>query len=199
MKDKRMIWLAVGLVLVAIVLSYFWLRSERERQLAVQEVGTETLDVESAVLEEDGGEELAVKLYVYNPGAVSPGEGFLRRVDGTIYQTDDDVLKARQIVNLLLKGIGRQKPGPETSTRSYLDRTRLRDLYILKDGTAVVDLSSETISGMAGGITSELALIRSVTRSLRVNVVPVKQVRFLVDGKERETLAGHVSITHPFR
>ena len=64
---------------------------------------------------------------------------------------------------------------------------------------AVVDLSADVIHSLAGGITSELALIRSVTRSLRANVLPVKQVRFLVDGKARETLAGHISIAQPFR
>jgi spore germination protein GerM len=199
MKEKRRIVLAVCLVLVAVVVSYLWLSSERERQLAVQDVGSEPLDVETTVLEDQSLGEIDVKLYSYNAGAVSPGSEFLYSRTGTIYETEDDVLKARQIVNELLKGIGKQQDGREAETRSYLDRSRLRNLYILEDGTAVVDLSSELINSIAGGITSELALIESVTRSLRANVIPVKRVRFLVDGKARETLAGHISIAHPFR
>ena len=199
MKEKRRIILAVCLVLVAVLVSYFWLSSERERQLAVQDVGSEPLDVETAVLEDQSLGEIDVKLYFYSAGAVSPGSGFLYSKSETIYETEDDVLKARQIVNELLKGIGKQQAGVETETRSPLDRTRLRNLYILDDGTAVVDLSSDLVNSIAGGITSELALIESVTMSLRANVIPVTSVRFLVDGKARETLAGHISIAHPFR
>lgn len=199
MRERRRILLAVGLVLVAVVVSYFWLRSERDRQLAVQEAGSEPLDIESTVLEDQGMGEREVTLYLYKPGAVSPQEDFLQSTPGTILQTEDEVLQARQIVNELLKGIGRQRPGSETAARSYLDRTRLRNLYLLQDGTAVVDLSADTVNGIGGGITSELAIIRSITRSLRVNVASVKQVKFLVDGKVGDTLAGHISITHPFR
>jgi spore germination protein GerM len=199
MKEKKRIILAVSLVLVAVAVSYFWLSSERERQLAIQESGSEPLDVESVVLEEQGLGETEVSLYFYNAGAVSPGSEFLFSRTHTIYETEDNVLKARQIVSELLKGIGRQRPGAETGARAYLDRARLRNLYILEDGTAVVDLSAEVVKSIQGGITSELALIQSVTRSLRANVVPVKRVRFLVDGKTKETLAGHISINQPFR
>jgi hypothetical protein len=196
MKERRRILLAIGLVLMAVVVFYFWMSSERQRQLAVQETESETLDVESTVIEDQSLGKTEVRLFVYNPGSVSPGEGFLQSTTRTIHETEDDFLKARQIVNELLKGIG----GQESSSESlYLDRAKLRNLYILEDGTAVVDLSADVVTALAGGITSELALIRSVTRSLRANVVTVTQVRFLVDGKARETLAGHISITQPFR
>jgi hypothetical protein len=200
MKEKRRILLALALVLVTIAVFYFWMQSERERQLAVQEVESETLDVESTVIEDQSKGQVPVRLFVYRPGSVSPGQDFLQSINRTIYQTEDDVLKARQIVNELLKDIGRQRSQSESEGRSsYLDRSRLRNLYILEDGTAVVDLSADVVSAIGGGITAELALIRSVTRSLRANVLPVKQVRFLVGGKARETLAGHISIAEPFR
>jgi len=130
MKEKRRIIIAVGLVFVAVIASYFWLSSERERQLAVQDIGSEPLDVESTVLEEKSLGEIDVTLYVYNPGAVSPGNDFLHGSSKTIYQTENDVLKARQIVNELLKGLGRQKPGEETETRSYLDSKLTRSLLL---------------------------------------------------------------------
>ncbi len=199
MKERRRILFAVGLVLLALAVSYFWLSSERQRQLAVQEAGSEPLNVESSVLEDQKKGEIEVTLYVYNPGTVSPEDGFLRKTSRTIYRTDNEVLKARQIVNELLKGMGGEKPDSTNVTGSNVDRNRLRNLYLLRDGTAVVDLSAETIREGLGGITSELALIQSVTRSLRANVPSVKQVQFLVDGKPTETLAGHISITEPFR
>jgi len=199
MRERRRILLAVVLVLMAVVAFYFWVHSERERQLAVQEAGSQSLDVESTVIEGQSTGDVDVTLYLYKPGAVSPGAGFLEGRSATIYQTDDEILRARQIVNELLKDFEKQKTGPEGGATSYPDRTRLRNLYILQDGTAVVDLAAGTVSLIGGGITSELAVIRSVTRSLVANVDSIKQVRFLVDGKAEETLAGHISITQPFR
>lgn len=188
--------MAIGLVVVALSVFYFWISSERERQLEVQQIESETLDVESTVIEEQGLGEMTVRLFVYNPGAVSPDSQFLRPTTRTIYQTDDDSLKARQIVNQVLKETERKEPGPEST---YPERSRLRNLYILEDGTAVVDLSAEVVNSIAGGVIAELALIQSLTRSLRANVASVSRVRFLVNGKTGETLAGHISITEPFR
>jgi len=198
MREIRRILVAVGLVLVAVIVSYFWLRSERERQLAVQEVGSESLDVEATVLEDQNLGEMEVKLYVYRPGAVSPDRNFLRSSSRKIFQTEDEVLIARQIVNEVLRELVKQHGG-RTKSRVYPDQAKLRSLYILEDGTAVVDLSMDTVNGLVGGITSELAVIRSVTRSLRANVSKITQVRFLVDGSGKETLAGHISIANAFR
>jgi spore germination protein GerM len=199
MRERRRIIVAIGLVLVAVIVSYVWLSSERERQLAVQEVGSESLDVEATVLEDQSMGELEVKLFVYRPGAVSPDQNFLMSTSRTILQTEDEVLMARQVVNEVLKVLVKQPGGARTTSSPYAGQVKLRSLHILEDGTAVVDLPGSTLNGLAGGITSELALIRSITRSLRANILPVKQVRFLVDGIAKETLAGHVSIAHSFR
>jgi hypothetical protein len=72
-------------------------------------------------------------------------------------------------------------------------------LYLLPDGTGVVDLSSDTVAQIGGGVTSELAFVRSVTRSLIENIEAIEAVQFLVEGAEQETLAGHISIAQPFR
>jgi len=199
MRERRRIILAIGLVLVAVIISYVWLSSERERQLAVQEVGSESLDVEATVLEDQRMGELEVKLFVYRPGAVSPGQNFLMSTSRTILQTEDEVLMARQVINEVLKVLVKQPGGTRTTSSPYAGQVKLRSLHILEDGTAVVDLPRSTLNGLAGGITSELAVIRSITRSLRANILPIKQVRFLVDGSAKETLAGHVSIAHSFR
>ena len=203
MRGRRRILIAVAVVLVGVVVSYFLFVSERERQLAVDDVGSEPLDVESTALEEQNLGETEVRVYLYRAGAVNPDSGFLGSTSRTVFETDDEQLMARQVVLEVLKsrqlGISQDPATGAAQSRPYPDRARLRSLYILEDGTAVVDLSSDVVEGLPGGITSELAIIRSITRSLRANIQPVTQVRFLVDGEARETLAGHVSIAHPFR
>jgi spore germination protein GerM len=206
MREKRFVIAGIALVLVTAIIFYYWFASERERHLAVQETGVEPLDVESTVLAERSTGELEVNLYFHRPGAVSPERGFFRTEKRTIHETEDPVLIARQIVNELLKGRDTHKNEVEepaeraVSQRGlFANQARLRNLYILTDGTAIVDLTSTTNQPLVGGITHELAVIHSVTRSLRENIPEVKRVRFLVEGKTTETLAGHISITDPFR
>lgn len=77
-------------------------------------------------------------------------------------------------------------------------QTRVRQVFIAKDGTATVDLSREAAEGAAYGSTSELAAVYAVVNTLIYNFKPVKKVVLLVEGAERETLGGHVDLTRAF-
>jgi len=196
-------WIAVALILVvmAIGISYYLFISERDRQLAIREEVTEELDLEPEVLEDKSTGELEVTLYVYRPGATDVGKNFLRKEERTIYETGDPILTARQIVRELLaesKDAEDDSEEPRVRLRTFSSQGHLRQLYLLEDGTAVVDLSQDIVQGILGGVTWELAVIESITRSLRENVPQIKRVFFLVEGKQRRTLAGHVSIEEPF-
>ena len=61
-----------------------------------------------------------------------------------------------------------------------------------------MDLSQEIIYPAVGGVAAELSALYSITRSLIENIQEIKQIKFLVEGRERPTLAGHVSIREPF-
>lgn len=76
--------------------------------------------------------------------------------------------------------------------------TRVRQVFIAKDGTATVDLSRDVAEGAAYGSTSELAAVYAVVNTLVYNFKPVKKVVLLVEGAERETLGGHVDLTRAF-
>lgn len=67
-----------------------------------------------------------------------------------------------------------------------------------KDGTAYVDLDSNITKSFAGGSTGEELLVASVVRTL-TEFKEVKQVRFLVDGQEIETLSGHMDLSTPIK
>lgn len=64
----------------------------------------------------------------------------------------------------------------------------------VEDKLAIVDLSSENLSG---GSTEEMFLIDSIVASLTA-LDTVDQVKFLVDGKVAETLMGHAETTEAF-
>jgi spore germination protein GerM len=76
--------------------------------------------------------------------------------------------------------------------------TTLRALFITRGGEAYIDLSGELVSGHPGGSTNELLTIRTLVNALTANLPAITAVQLLVDGKELDTLAGHVDLRRPF-
>jgi hypothetical protein len=63
---------------------------------------------------------------------------------------------------------------------------------------AIVNLRSSWADGQPSGITSETLTIQSMVGTLRENLPEITQVKFLVDGKPRDTLAGNVALDRVF-
>ena len=75
--------------------------------------------------------------------------------------------------------------------------TTLRALFLTDRGDAFVDLSREVVSAHTGGTLNELLTIYTIVNALTVNLPAVRAVQILVDGKEVQTLAGHVDLRQP--
>ena len=75
--------------------------------------------------------------------------------------------------------------------------TTVRALFITERGDAYVDLSREVSAAHPGGTTTELLTVYAIVDALTVNLPAVHAVQILVDGKERDTLAGHVDLHRP--
>jgi len=104
---------------------------------------------------------------------------------------DDPVLFCRLIVEELIKG-------PQSNlTVTIPPKTKLRAVYITPDNTAYVDFTEGIAMQDSGGVVSELMTIYSIVNSLILNVSDVDQVKILIEGKEAETLAGHIDIRFP--
>jgi spore germination protein GerM len=76
--------------------------------------------------------------------------------------------------------------------------TRVRQVFVTKDGVAYVDFGREIIEKFAFGSTSELAAVFAVVDTLAFNFKSIKKVAILVEGAEKETLGGHIDLTRPF-
>jgi hypothetical protein len=63
---------------------------------------------------------------------------------------------------------------------------------------AVVNLTSGFVSSHPSGIETESLTILSICATLHANFPDVTQVRFLVDGQQRPTLAGHADLTRTY-
>jgi Sporulation and spore germination len=87
------------------------------------------------------------------------------------------------------------------------DGTTLRGVYVTErecDTTAAtcqrdafVDLSAEARNRHTGGALDELFTIYAIVDAVTVNLPAISRVQILVDGKEVDTLAGHVDLRHP--
>jgi len=75
--------------------------------------------------------------------------------------------------------------------------TTLRAVFITKSGDAYVDLSREARAAHPGGTVNELLTVYTIVNALTVNLPAVTAVQVLVDGKEVDTLAGHVDLRRP--
>jgi hypothetical protein len=63
---------------------------------------------------------------------------------------------------------------------------------------AVVNLTGSFAASHPSGIETETLTVLSICGTLRANLPKVTQVRFLVDGQQRATLAGHADLTRTY-
>jgi hypothetical protein len=69
---------------------------------------------------------------------------------------------------------------------------------VLPGTMAVVDLSGSFVDAHPSGIEPETLTLLSIIATLHTNFPQIAQVRFLVDGQQRDTLAGHADLTRVY-
>jgi len=73
--------------------------------------------------------------------------------------------------------------------------SEIRAVYLANPGLAVIDVNSAFADEQTSGILSEELTLTSFVQTLSTNVPGLLRVKFLVDGKDRDTLAGHADLT----
>jgi spore germination protein GerM len=81
---------------------------------------------------------------------------------------------------------------------TFPQKATLQGVSIGKDGLAKVSFGKDLVTHHPGGSTSEMTTIYSLTDTLMANIPGIKGVKILIDGKERDTLKGHLDISEPF-
>jgi hypothetical protein len=101
------------------------------------------------------------------------------------------LMQARRIVEAQL-----ERPAPPLAS-AIPDGTRLRAIFVDASGQAFVDLSAEVSSAHPGGALEESLTVYSIINAVTTNLPAVKAVQILVDGREVDSLAGHVDLRRP--
>jgi hypothetical protein len=71
----------------------------------------------------------------------------------------------------------------------------VHDVYLLDPASAVVNLNAAFANSHRSGIEVEQLTVFSMVRTLQAQLPQLTRVRFLVEGKTRDTLAGHIDLT----
>lgn len=71
----------------------------------------------------------------------------------------------------------------------------VRSVFLVDPGVAVIDLNPAFADGHRSGVLVEDLTVTSLIHTLSANIPGILKVKILVDGKERETLAGHADLT----
>lgn len=101
------------------------------------------------------------------------------------------VAQGRQIVTALLQ----KPPAPYLSVIPA--GTTLKAFYVTSGGDAFVDLSSDISAKHPGGTQAELLTVYSIVNTITTNLQGVQRVQLLLDGKEADSVAGHVDVRRP--
>jgi hypothetical protein len=86
----------------------------------------------------------------------------------------------------------------------YLDKSsphtlgagaEIRSVYLVDPGEAVIDLNSAFANTHRSGVLVEDLTVTSLIHTISANTPGISRVKILVDGKERDTLAGHADLS----
>jgi spore germination protein GerM len=122
---------------------------------------------------------------------VSEDGSQLTSVDRDIAYGEGTIEQAKRIVNAQIA------PVTEPLVSAIPAGTKLRSLFVTEQGDAYVDLSPELTAGHSGGSLAEMLTVYTIVQALTANLPAVKAVQLLVNGKEVDTLAGHVDLRRP--
>jgi hypothetical protein len=120
----------------------------------------------------------------------------LRMEERRVPRRSGQMAIAEATVQEYLKGL----KGPTGADISAVPKdVRLLGLYRGADRILYVDLSDEVRRNFQGDVFAEYLLLKGLYESLISNVEDVQDVKVIIEGKEAETLGGHLYLLYPLK
>ncbi len=140
-----------------------------------------------------------------------PAEAPVRHITATLFYGSDDGMHLVPVQRELPYGEGAAEQGrqillaqltiaPEPPLVQVIPPgSTLRSFYVSGRGDAFVDLGPEIVKAHPGGSTAELLTVYAIVHAVLANLPALTSVQILVDGREVDTLAGHVDLRRPMQ
>jgi len=172
-----------GLIMVLAVLVFFFIRGIAPERLTKAQETTETADLTGPPTSETK----TVTLFF-----VREDNGLLAREERTIPVSGSVSRDGEAILNELIKG------SANGLASALPPETKVLQVFVTKDGTAYADFSKDLVTAHPSGSDAEADTVYAIVNTLAANFPSVKKVMILVDGEERETLNGHLTLDRAF-
>jgi spore germination protein GerM len=169
-----------GLVLVAIVFVWVVRTAPRVRSK------TRAVAAPSPTAPAPPGRKIKARLYYISESGTK-----LTGIERDVAYAENAAEQAREIV------AAQVGPVAEPLVSAVPAGTTLRALFLTDNGQAFVDLSREAVAAHPGGTVNELLTVYTIVNVVTANLPAITSVQVLVDGKEVDTLAGHVDLRRP--
>jgi len=115
-----------------------------------------------------------------------------REITATLPQ--DPTLRARELVHALIA-----QWQEKNSRHPITEAADVNAVFLLNNNqTAIIDVNGAFADQHRSGILVEELTLASIARTLGANIPGVSEIRIVVDGNQRETLAGHADLTSSY-
>ena len=182
--DKKKLAILVFLALLLIVLVFVFFRSSEKEKVTPS---PEAPPAEPQPQPQEPEKTRTVALFF-----LAEEDSLLHAEEREISSRPSVVEEAKEVIEELIKGSKSELVSP------LPPETKLRQIFISKEGMAYIDFSKEIMEKHPSGSSAELFTVYCVVNSLAYNFNTVKKVFILVEGAERETLDGHIDLSKPF-
>jgi hypothetical protein len=178
--SRRLLIVLAALALVAIGLGVYALHLKQKVARDAQSAAEQQLPVAPA----GNGPPEPITLYV-----ASDSDGTLRKTQVSIVlpaeRSERDRAVLRALMTEYLKPSSSHPVGPGSD---------IRQVYLMGDDTAIVDTNSSFADAHPSGVLAEELTVASLVVTLNANDSKIARVKILMNGQERETLAGHADL-----
>lgn len=83
----------------------------------------------------------------------------------------------------------------KNSTHVLGTGSEVRSVFLVDPGVAVIDLNAAFADTHRSGVMVEELTVASLIHTITANILGILKVKILVDGKDRDTLAGHADLS----
>jgi hypothetical protein len=116
-------------------------------------------------------------------------QALLRPQDTTLNLPSDAVQRTHAVLRALLATY-MEKSSPHAIAAG----SDINNVYVVQSGVVVIDANAPFANGHRSGVLVEELTVLSLVRTLAAALPATRQVKILIDGKERDTLAGHANL-----
>jgi hypothetical protein len=169
-----------ALALIAVALGFYALHLKRRVARDAQTAAEQQL----AMAPPGNGPPEPVTLFV-----ATDSDGTLRKTQVTVplpaERSERDRAVLRALLGQYLKSPSSHPIGPGAD---------VREVYLMGDDTAIVDMNTAFAEAHPSGVLAEELTVASIVVTLNANDSKIARVKLLINGQERDTLAGHADL-----